>query len=87
MRLDLNHYRVNIPTVKSWIISRPETNPEDMIGEMSVATNVPIIAICYYVGEIVGFTPELEARIERLKTFYGVKEIVGQIIVDKEVKR
>ena len=43
-----------------------------------LATGVPVVVIYYYIGEIIGFTPEINKGIELLKEFYGYKKIVGE---------
>lgn len=78
MVLDADRYRVNVKDIE-WMLVDKETDKErlEFIGLISVATGVPIIVVCCYVGELWGFTDELKAMIERLKAFYHVTEVLG----------
>lgn len=80
MNLNLDNYRsVNKDFFKVWLDRFPDKNPIDFIGEMSASTFVPIICVAYYVGELKGFTPELQAFIKRLMEFYHIDSISGQL--------
>lgn len=73
--MDLSKYRgSNFEYIQNWLKREPEAN----ISEISLATGVPVIAVCHFVGEIKGFTPELLGVIERLMKFYGITEVIGQ---------
>lgn len=78
MTIDLNKYRVNIPVIKAWIKQKHGQNPIDFASELAVATNVPIIVVFHYIGEIIGFSDELNDKIEKLKKFYGITKIIGK---------
>lgn len=69
-------YAVQRKPIKLWIDNRPDKNPVELISEMAVHTGCPIIVVCYFLGELVGFTPELQSKIESLKKFYGVTEVL-----------
>ena len=49
----------------------------EFIGMLAVSTDVPIIIVCCYIGELYGFTDDLNQKIEDLKKFYDVTEIRG----------
>lgn len=79
MKVDLAHYRrVNKPAIASIVRHRKDSKPYEMIGELAVATNVPIIAVAHYVGELFGFTKELDERIASWMQFYQVTEVLNQ---------
>lgn len=67
--IELNKYRHHLPVIKYWCDSRKK-RPIDGISEIAIATNIPIIAICYFIGELYGFDDELNTKIKRLKEFY-----------------
>ncbi len=74
MTIDLDKYRsMNIKNIEKILESRPEIS----ISELTLATNIPIIAICHFYGELKGFNTALLEQIERLKKFYNIKEVVG----------
>jgi exopolysaccharide biosynthesis predicted pyruvyltransferase EpsI len=54
---------------------RPENERLDHIGIVSVVTNVPIIVVCNYYGEVFGFNNQLNDFITELCTFYKVTEV------------
>jgi translation elongation factor EF-1beta len=80
MILDADSYRVNVKAIEL-MLKEKTTDKERIahIGSISVATGVPIIVVCCYVGELFGFSDELKSMIERLKLFYNVTEVLGVI--------
>lgn len=47
------------------------------IGMLAVATAVPVVVVCCYLGELYGFWPELKALLKRLMEFYKVDEVLN----------
>ena len=76
--LDPNRYTTCIPMILRLHTNRvkDEVTIEDLIPEISVATNVPIVAVCIFVKDIFGSTPRLEKMIEDLISFYHYDIIV-----------
>lgn len=75
--LDADKYRINIPNI---IYLTKDQTPEERIkylGRVAVATSVPIIIVCTYIGEVYGFSDELNALVDRLKLFYNISEILN----------
>lgn len=80
MVIDISKYRAsNKEFFKKWLERYPEKKPLDLVGEMSAATFVPLIAVCHFVGELTSFTPELQAQIESLKKFYQIDKVEGTL--------
>lgn len=77
MTLDANKYRINVPSIKLMLADKSPQERYEFIGNLAIATGVPIIIVCYYVGELYGFDIQLYAFIERLKKFYNVTEVLG----------
>jgi hypothetical protein len=77
MILDADHYRINIPHIKELTKKLKDEERVKFAGVLAVATGVPIIICCAYLGEIYGFSEKLLAFMERLKIFYAVTEIKG----------
>jgi len=72
--LDLDKYRVN----KAVIVAAVRNSRFDkfkVIGQLSLATYVPIIAVACFVGEEFGFDEELKGFIQRLMKFYDIEKI------------
>lgn len=78
--IDLNKYRnSNFEYIRVCLDNKPTAPLKELVSEIAIGTGVPVIAVSHFIGEIRGFTPELLASIERLKKFYGVTEVVGQL--------
>lgn len=80
MTYDLNAYRHTVkPQIKSWCNYKSQEDPHSMIGALAVATDCPIVAICYFVAELYGMTNELQTKIQRLEHFYKVDAVLGKL--------
>ncbi len=77
MIVDCNQYRLSFKDVENLLQDKTEKEIAEYIGMIAVATAVPIIVVCCFIGEIKGFTPTLLARIDSLKTFYSVDKVIG----------
>jgi hypothetical protein len=78
MILNANDYRINIKSIKLLFDTKEEYSKKlDFIGSVAIATAVPIVVVCYYMGELYGFTDELNAKIDRLRQFYKITEMRG----------
>lgn len=62
--------RAVFPQVKFWLESRPDSEPHTQLSALALATSCPILVVAQFIGEIAGFSNELNATIERLKEFY-----------------
>ena len=80
MIIDLDRYRhANQKQIALHLRNRPNADPLSLLSELAIITGVPIIAVCYMVGEIVGFSDNLLAKIERIKKFYRYEGVIGII--------
>jgi fatty-acid desaturase len=77
MILDANQYRVNIPAIASLLKDKTQEERVEWVAKLAIITGVPICITAVYVGELFGFTPELTAKLQVLKAFYHVTEIVN----------
>lgn len=77
MTLDCDIYRINVKLIKQLADAQPaeERLQSRYIGLLALTTGVPIIIVACYLGELYGFTEELNAFIERLKAFYKIKQV------------
>ena len=76
MILHLHKYRLHMPTIKR-ILAR-EADSKDLrvqISTISVALNIPALAIAIFVQEIVGDREEVVSNIESLKAFYRYEDV------------
>lgn len=77
MKLDLDKYRVNIAPIKMLLDTKEPEDRVKFISAIAVSTGCPIVAVCHFVGELYGYTAELEEKIDLLSKFYKVTEVVG----------
>jgi hypothetical protein len=76
--LDADTYRINFNNIAHLTKDKTPSERIDFIGELAVITGVPIIITCVYLGELYGFSEQLESKIQLLKTFYGIDEVVNR---------
>lgn len=74
---DLNVYRHNIKPIVKQRCDAKDTKPIEQIGAIALATNCDIIIVAHYVGELYGFSSELNDMIKRLKKFYKSDEVIN----------
>ena len=80
MILDIGVYRESQkPGIKLFLDRRGLAELSRSISEMASAYHCPVIAVCHFVGELYGFTPELDELIAKLCAFYKVTEIKGRL--------
>lgn len=77
MVLDANTYRVNLPTIRLLTEDKSIAERIKFSGCIAAVTGVPIAIVLGYIGELYGFTKELEQRIGEILTFYTVSEILN----------
>jgi hypothetical protein len=77
MKLNADNYRINVPFVKSLTQDLTIEKRLTYVSNVAVATGVPIIVICCYVGELYGFSNELIDLISSLMKFYVVDEVLN----------
>lgn len=78
MILDADKYRLS----KDFVISlyKNKVGKEELqklVSQIAVATGVPIVIVASYIGEEYGFSDALTSQIDRVKSFYNVKEIIN----------
>lgn len=73
MRIDLSTYLIHLPTIRSMLKHRGHW--KELVSDMSIATECPVIVCLYYVAHIQGMDEELEKSIKLVKDFYKVEEI------------
>lgn len=77
MRVDIGRYRENYNSI---FIALKDLSWEDRrkkISEIAAATHVPLIAVLHYCLEMFGSNAEVEQKLDAVKKFYQVTEVVG----------
>lgn len=78
MEHDLNTYIVNKEFAQQWYGQRLDWDVREAISLLSATTQCPCIAIAFYIGESIGFTPLLMSNIDSLIKIYGYTKIKNQ---------
>lgn len=79
MKLNLNEYRVNKRALELQLERYPLRDILITTSEFSVISHCPILALLYFLGELRGFTPEVEAEIAAMTKFYDYTKVVGRL--------
>jgi hypothetical protein len=76
MRVEIGRYR-NSKDFILYLWNKDKSNDHNsFVANAAVATGVPCIVVAHFLGEIIGFTPEVNAIMKRLTKFYGYTEVV-----------
>lgn len=78
MKIDLNRYSVNRPFIQKWYRDSDNKDISNAVSILSPATHTPCIAMCFFLAEQEGFSPEMVFLIDTLIRFYGYKQILNQ---------
>lgn len=78
MNIDLNLYKNSTPSIRMIVANNPNRTIIELASISAVALGVPVIACCYYLGDILGMSKELSEHIDRLVYFYKVDKIIGK---------
>lgn len=85
MTLDVSKYARVKHTIKFFLENYPNKDLESTVTEIAVASETPIVAVCYHYAEVIGkMTPELKAIIVRISDFYKYTKIEGSIYANEE---
>lgn len=76
MKLERAKYLLVRADIERWILARPDEDPVKMVSHLALATSCPIIIVCQFVGELHGFTPELQRIMNLLMEFYQIDSII-----------
>lgn len=78
MILNLDKYRVNIPSIKALTEGKTPEERLELISRIASASHCPVIAVACFVVELYGSTPGLETKIERLTAWYTLNGVTGR---------
>ena len=79
MKLDLDKYAVHRLPIQIWY--KENTGYESLsvaLAMWAATTHCNIVSLAFFIGEDIGYTPEIVDLIDRLTKFYGYTEIAGQ---------
>lgn len=76
MILKLNDYIIQKPYIKLWLDGKPDWKYEDEVGPLALATGCPIILVSHYIGQLYGYTEEINNKIKRDMLFYNVETVL-----------
>lgn len=77
MTLDCDRYRMNFNKIKILTLDKTPVQRMKMIGILAACLGVPVIVICCYLGELYGFTKEIDDYILFLKDFYSIAYVIN----------
>ena len=75
MIIKLDDYTVNRKPVREFIEANKELDFNELLKRLVIITSCPVIVVSYFIGEVIGFTPEIKERIETLTKFYDYEKI------------
>jgi hypothetical protein len=76
--VDLHKYEIARNTINLYIDKNRDMPLGLLINNCCIMTSIPLVVVCFYIGDHVGFTPELEHHIKVLTEFYKYDNIVGR---------
>ena len=80
MILDITPYRKHIiPKMKQILDREPNMDFQDITGIVAATFDCPIVAVCYYLAEMRGSTPELAAFTQRMEKYHRVDKVLGAV--------
>lgn len=77
MKINIDDYILNKKAAQNWFIKEGKDDFNKSIAILACSTMVPCIVICFWLGEVIGWTPEVLNKIEMFVKFYGYTDIKG----------
>jgi len=75
-QLDITPYLEQQVTMQRVMKNNEGKSINEMIGIVSLATGIPILAVAIIVGSFHGFSPEILAQINSLQSFYKYSTVI-----------
>ena len=82
MKLKIEEHAHCRHLVKALVKKKGVDNYMNYASEFAVSAGVPIFTTYFYIGEIVGYTPQIIERMKDLAKFYGYTEIIAETTLD-----
>ena len=77
MRIDIRVYEREKPFIQEWFLEQTFFEPKAAASCMAAALHIPVIAICFYLGEVSNWHPDFLDNIESLIKCYNYTKIEG----------
>jgi hypothetical protein len=78
MKIDLNVYKNNATTIKSYLIRNKHLSFLDKISNRTLMTSLPLIVSVFYVIKYEGDSVEARQQIEKLIVFYKYDAVLNE---------
>ena len=78
MKIDLNVYKNNAITIKSYLIRNKHLSFLDKISNITLMTSLPLIVSVFYVIKYEGDSAEARQQIEKLIVFYKYDAVLNE---------
>ena len=69
------YIRVKV-VIEQWIEKNKDLDPVKMVSHLAIATECPVIIVCQFVGELHGFSEELQRIMHVIMKFYKIDTII-----------
>lgn len=77
MTLDCNKYRINVGPIRALTKGKSQKERYQLISSLAIVTDVPVIVVVCYLGELYGFDKDMIALLFLLKDFYHITDVLN----------
>lgn len=78
MKIDLNVYKNNAISIKSYLVRNKNLSFLDKISNITLMTSLPLIVSVFYVIKYEGDSVEAREQIKKLIIFYKYDEVLNE---------
>ena len=78
MKIDLNVYKNNATSIKSYLVRNRNLSFLDKISNITLMTSLPLIVSVFYVIKYEGDSVEAREQIKKLIVFYKYDEVLNE---------
>lgn len=75
MKIYLSRYTAQLPLIKRYYALNADRGLDFILSNLTVASGIHIIALCYYIKYLIQDSEEITLKIESLKEFYNCYDI------------
>lgn len=75
MKIYLSRYISQLPLIKRYYASNIDRGLDFVLSNLTVASGIHIIALCYYIKYLIEDSEVIDNKIENLKQFYNCYDI------------
>lgn len=77
MIVDLNDYKYLKPIVQMYLSRDLDKSDLDIIRDIAIPSNVPLVVVAHYMAQEIGMTEEIQQYIKDLTDFYQYSKIIA----------